>query len=490
MSSQNLKFVKTINLSEVPGAKKEKLYSFINENKIKFNRDESGEAFAIVKFENPETEQKIEKTQQDKPQIENPQKAKKEKKVAPNSIEAALTTYPTFFSLVRPLIGIRGKKITLYDLKYYIEEIYSIAFLKYSTLIKNKSENFPSFPAFTYEFISNKYAKKILVDQNSMNILLSVEHFKSENDEIRIFSLFLGEIYTIEDLLFFLFTRANIEKELRLSFIEKAKDETKIQHMEDKEEIFTEFYLTNKNIARIMATVYNSDDEIFYNHIMMKIDPYMEKNPNSNKFNCITSTNFLVTLVDDFHSSRNLYEETKNYSSIPFIENKQNEFYDLEGNHNERDMFENMLYYYNNQHGYFEDNIKNVLMTYIKEKQILGFFEKHFENDFNHNKDNLEVVYEIRDMVMRKIYALLNILFSEDYRGWNASFGMECSGEMNSNDLSEEYKELINLKNKILSVRNITDLTEKHVENFSNELLSVPALVEQIEKIVSAKKQM
>ena len=53
-NSSSFGFVNKINLSDVPNIKKEKIYSFINENQIKFNKDENGDSFAMVKFENPE----------------------------------------------------------------------------------------------------------------------------------------------------------------------------------------------------------------------------------------------------------------------------------------------------------------------------------------------------------------------------------------------------------------------------------------------------
>ena len=54
-STSSTQFIKTINLANVPNVKKEKLYSFINENKIQFNRDENGDIFAMVKFEHPDS---------------------------------------------------------------------------------------------------------------------------------------------------------------------------------------------------------------------------------------------------------------------------------------------------------------------------------------------------------------------------------------------------------------------------------------------------
>ena len=124
------------------------------------------------------------------------------------TIDILIKNYPTFFGLVKPLVGIRAKKITLFDLKYYIEEIYSVAFLKYCMILKNKAHSkkdktLLSFPHFVYEFLSNKYSKKTLIDQFAMNILLTCEYFKNENEEIRMFSLLLSEMYTFDDIMCF-----------------------------------------------------------------------------------------------------------------------------------------------------------------------------------------------------------------------------------------------------------------------------------------------
>ena len=308
-STSSTQFIKTINLANVPNVKKEKLYSFINENKIQFNRDENGDIFAMVKFEHPDSVKQKQKDIQSpiiKPEPESTKNIKNNQTMT--TIDILIKNYPTFFGLVKPLVGIRAKKITLFDLKYYIEEIYSVAFLKYCMILKNKAHSkkdktLLSFPHFVYEFLSNKYSKKTLIDQFAMNILLTCEYFKNENEEIRMFSLFLSELYTFDDIMFFLFLRSNIEKELKILFLEKAKDETKIQHMEDRDEILRDIHLNQKVLQKIIASVYNNDDEILFNQIMEKLDPLFEKDAHSNKYNTITSTQFLVALVDVFLDS-------------------------------------------------------------------------------------------------------------------------------------------------------------------------------------------
>ena len=163
---------------------------------------------------------------------------------------------------LQPIIGVRGKKLNFYNLKYMIEEIYSIRFIKDTSNLRNqlvkqrKSDNNEDvdskdpFPVFCVEFLINKYVKKNLVDQHALDILMSVEYFKVKYKEIEIFNKFLNEEFDTDDLIFFLFVRSCIEKEMKMMFIEKARDEIKVQYNENKDDIDTEVYLNVKNCLK------------------------------------------------------------------------------------------------------------------------------------------------------------------------------------------------------------------------------------------------
>ncbi len=161
---------------------------------------------------------------------------------------------------MNPLVGVRGKKLNFYTLKYNIEEIYSIRFIKDTTALRNQMaknsknnlevEMKDPFPTFLVEFLTNKYIKKPMIDQHSLDLLLSVDYFKKTNREVEIFSKFLNEEYDTEDLIFFLFVRSCIEKEAKFMFIEKAREEIKIQYQEDREDKDTEVYLTVKDVLK------------------------------------------------------------------------------------------------------------------------------------------------------------------------------------------------------------------------------------------------
>ncbi len=400
--------------------------------------------------------------------------------------------FQDFYNYVNPMYGIRAKKKTLYDLRFYIEEIYTIAFLKYTyflrTIIKGNSQDtekaWPKFSKFTYDFIYNKYKKKQAVDQNCMNIMLTVDFFQKDNEDIKIFSYLLSGKYNTEDLLFFLFLRNNIEKELGISFLEKAKDETKIQHKENKELIFIDFYLNFQQCSKIICQIFNLEDEILINQVIKRIEPYLVKDTQSSNFNCISTTNFLVYLMEDFHNSRLNFSESKSINNVPFVFNKKNEFFDLSNNSDENahEGFDNMLEYFNNnQEGEFEENLKHVLLTYIKEKEILNFFDKYFEGEFNENLE--EIIYDIRNSVTKKIFILIEFIFNEDIKSFNVGFSLPPDNK------NSDFAELVYYKNILINYKSIIQLPEEYIEKFCYKLVTIPQLLNQISKIIDTKKQ-
>lgn len=167
---------------------------------------------------------------------------------------------------LQPMLGVRGKKLNQYNLKYTMEEIYSIRFIKDTSNLRNqlvkqkKSENNEvdnkdPFPIFCVEFLINKYVKKNLVDAHALDMLISVEFYKSKIKEIDIFNKFLNEEYDTDDLIFFLFVRSCIEKEMKMMFIEKAREEIKLQYNENRDEIDSEVYLNVKNCLKSISNI-------------------------------------------------------------------------------------------------------------------------------------------------------------------------------------------------------------------------------------------
>ena len=75
-------------------------------------------------------------------------------------------------------------------LKYSIEEIYSIRFINDTNSINTANQNEEietiPFPNFVFEFFTNKFIKKPLIDQHSLDIILSVDYYKKKDLSINI----------------------------------------------------------------------------------------------------------------------------------------------------------------------------------------------------------------------------------------------------------------------------------------------------------------
>ena len=137
--------------------------------------------------------------------------------------------YQKFIELVNPLVGVRGKRMNINELRYCIEEIYSIRFINDTNNIKENNgemDSFP-FPNFVLEFLDNKYIKKPSVDQHSLDLILSTDFFKNRDIIVSIFAKFLNEELDPDDLEFYLYVRSCIEKELNTMFLELARQKAK-----------------------------------------------------------------------------------------------------------------------------------------------------------------------------------------------------------------------------------------------------------------------
>lgn len=290
------KNVKTVIFSELPKNEKMKYFNFLLENDINFTRDENGFYIALVKVLNPAfyaeqgkqspkhvafskidsvedsgnkprsasltvNTKQIDKSTKKSKKFEQPSTNNNiilkvyliiklnQKPSGPTTADILSESFPKIYKLINPIVGVRGKKLNFYQLKYLIEEIYSIRFIKDTSNLKsqiNKTNELDikdPFPEFIVEFLSNKFIKKPLIDQHALDLLISVNHYKSKFKLINIFAKFLNEEYDSDDLIFFLFVRSCIEKEMKMMLIERARDELKLQY---QEEIDSEIYLNIK----------------------------------------------------------------------------------------------------------------------------------------------------------------------------------------------------------------------------------------------------
>ena len=369
--------------------------------------------------------------------------------------------------------------MNLNELKYCIEEIYSIRFINDTNNIKENGDgdNFP-FPNFVLEFLSNKYIKKPAVDQHSLDLILSIDFFKNKDLIVSIFSKFLNEELDSDDLEFYLYVRSCIEKELNTMFIEIARQQTKKGAGLNEEEK-SKSSLSIKSCLNLANNIYGEEQEELLNSFMNKIEEILtEQKNNGVKKNLIEAEKILFITLNDYHENKNNNQNNNNFDGKTKLKGMNN---------NKLSTYENI------QKNYGESNIDNmeekmsrlkiILSTYIKEKELDVFFDKLLTSYmvYEKSKNNIEeIMANIKDLVSKKVNLLIKILFDGDEKGWFNSLKLKETDK----EAKEYFVSLTGMINDMLQIEKLQDIPENMVELFGQTLLSTPELNNQINKLV------
>lgn len=77
---------------------------------------------------------------------------------------------------------------------------------------------YSSFPVFTSEFLKSKFKAPKQQNQAALDLISSLNCYKSQNPEFEVFGNFMEETYDSKDLIFFLYLRSAIEKDFKIKF--------------------------------------------------------------------------------------------------------------------------------------------------------------------------------------------------------------------------------------------------------------------------------
>jgi len=398
----------------------------------------------------------------------------KEKKVPQkkNFLDNFEGRYQKFVELVNPLVGIRGKRMNITELKYCIEEIYSIRFINDSNK-ENEEQNFP-FPNFVLEFLNNKYIKKPAVDQHSLDLILSIDFFKTKDLIVEIFAKFLNEELDNDDLEFYLYVRFCIEKELNKTFIEISRQQNKKGKITEQEKESNS--LSIKSCLNLANNIYGDEQEELLNNFMNKIEEILTIQKNKGiKKNLIETDQILKITLDDYHQNKLNYTNNnrvlKNNNKVSTYENIQKNYGEQKESFNLEEK---------------KSRLKVILNTYIKEKELDIFFEKLLTSYTVHekSKNNVEeILANIKDLVSKKVNLLIKILFAQDEKGWFNSLKLKEDDK----DGKEYYMKLTGMIQEMLKFEKLQDIPENMVEIFGETLLTTPELNSQINKLVLKK---
>lgn len=257
--------------------------------------------------------------------VENkPKSALKRRQAAEN-----LDDYNELMKNVEITPGVRPKRMNAAILISSMEDIYTARFLKDTSFFKaqlkkgGKEEiSNKSFPDFIYEFFKKKKNSKKLIQQSCQDLIWSLEYHRKEIIEADLFAKFLSRKYDTRDLVFYLYTRCLLEKEVGVKFSGYGKVNP-VKTTDPRELIL------GMKTCRKIATIFFEDDENELNQFLDKVEELTD----DKKIQC---TKFLMLLLDEFHTSKNSESMQKSLGRIndPFDEQDDEEDYTHEESKN------------------------------------------------------------------------------------------------------------------------------------------------------------
>lgn len=236
--------------------------------------------------------------------------------------------YENFLKLVGNTPGIRSKRMNAAVLIATLEDIYTARFLKdtsyFKAQLKKGTGEEISDKSFS-DFIVNYYKKKhknnkINVQQGCQDLVCSLEFHRKDMTEADLFANFLTQKYDTRDLVFYLYTRCLLEKELGIKFSTYGKV-SPVKTVDPRT-----LNLTMKTCRKIASIFFEEDENElsnFLNSVQEKIDEHAEVTGEKR----IQATVFLMLLLDEFHVSKNSTSMQKSLGIMdnPFEDDVTNE---------------------------------------------------------------------------------------------------------------------------------------------------------------------
>ena len=138
-----------------------------------------------------------------------------------NQSENTSDQYKEFLEKLKPNNPqiIRPKKMNVKEFLKLVEEIYSYRF-DYKSVPSSKKETSPptSLQDAAARYLTIKLKTKSKVDQQGMDFLSSIEYHRQQSVEADLFYRFFTQHFGDQDLMFFLFERSLVEREMNMKF--------------------------------------------------------------------------------------------------------------------------------------------------------------------------------------------------------------------------------------------------------------------------------
>ncbi|CAI2359702.1 unnamed protein product [Moneuplotes crassus] len=441
------------------------------------------------------------------PQSVEPTKQKRtpRRKVAENEME-----YEAILSLSGKPAGIRPKRMNISSTIICMEDLYTARFIRDTSyfkaqLKKGNSEEISDkpFPNFIYEFYKKKHkANKKLVQQNIQDLICSIELHRRASQEADLFASFLSQKYDARDLVFFLYTRCLLEKEIGVKF--SAFGKVNPIKVTDPRNVSLSMK-TCKKIAQIFFEEDENELKNFLNAVQGKIDENYDQN-GTKRIQCVA---FLILLLDEFHISKNTNSSMHKSVGImdnPFEDNEDEEKYDelveekYEDEYAPDPQFQppplppddsipedskeesNIL---EKQPDPEIDELKAEILNHIQDNRISQLISYMLKTVVSRYEEPMEeemmsmLESEIKEALFSKISDLINSLFNDSLEEW-----LELLMIHEPNETQLNYYE--KCRDEILQTSQLGDqLTLDNIDDIAKMVLQTTELKQELAKLIN-----
>ena len=150
--------------------------------------------------------------------------------------------------------------------------------------------------------------------------MVSIDFYCLKHKDINIFKNFITEEYDKDDLVFYLFVRSCIEKELKIFFLEKAKENLG-QGLINKNED-SDMMVPVKKCEKLAKAIYGNEEEELINTFKNCITKLAKDDNNDKKKKYLKANEILNLCLDSYHNSRVNKDNISNANNNDFSPNK------------------------------------------------------------------------------------------------------------------------------------------------------------------------
>lgn len=304
-------------LSELDTKEKEKYYNIMLNNHSKFHRSENGQYILNMRILAPGMKKHNNNKQKEQvtnslPFEERLQRLKEDKHVtvtfAGKVEEFDYSSYPRFSVLIAndgDTVSPRPKLLSW--LMRAIEEIYDARFAHEAAEVGRGECDFVAeqvsnlFPAFVVKRLSTRVGLRSLVDQTCWDLLYNSHVYRRDYLEVEMFCRFLQEFYDHDDLLFFLYVRSVVAKQLHVSF------KTRWTKNDGPSRQPKSLWLSYRECVHVAKTVFGEGNEGMCRDFLSIVLPQMvgqKGGPQQQDSRRIDITQFLHLAVVGYHQTR------------------------------------------------------------------------------------------------------------------------------------------------------------------------------------------